>query len=94
MTSKFASGRNAIGICDICGFRFKLRELREVIVKARRTNILACNECKDEDHPQLRLGEFPINDPQALRNPRPDPALAASREIPDNGQSIEDLYTP
>jgi hypothetical protein len=31
---------------------------------------------------QNRLGEFPVEDPQALRNPRPDSAeLVASRDI-------------
>ena len=94
MSSQFASGRNAIAICDVCGFRFKLRQLQEVIVKGRRTNVLACPECVDPDHPQLMLGTTPVHDPQALRNPRPDPALEASRQIPDNGKSIEDIFVP
>jgi hypothetical protein len=29
-----------------------------------------------------------------VRNPRPDPSDAASRIIPDNGKSLEDLYFP
>jgi hypothetical protein len=53
-----------------------------------------CPECFDKDHPQNWQGRFPINDPQALRNPRPDPSLDASREIPDNGESIEDIFVP
>ena len=38
----------------------------------------------DQDHPQLRLGELPVVDPMALRNPRPDPSftdVSESRNI-------------
>ena len=72
MTNRFASGQNAISECDVCGFRYKLRSLRALIIKGKNTNILACQECWDPDHPQLHLGEFPVSDPQAIRNPRPD----------------------
>jgi hypothetical protein len=70
--ARFASGRNALGICDVCGWQYKLRELRDLIVKGRNSNIMACPECWNPDHPQLSLGEFPVDDPQAIRNPRPD----------------------
>jgi hypothetical protein len=70
--NRFASTKIAIAECDVCGFRYKLRELRNVIVKGRDTNVKACHECWDPDHPQLKLGEFPVDDPQAIRNPRPD----------------------
>lgn len=72
MGTRFASDRIAIAECDICGFRYKLRELRNLIVKGRDTNVKACRECWSPDHPQLHLGEFPVYDPQAIRNPRPD----------------------
>jgi hypothetical protein len=58
------------------------------------TNTLVCSTCYDPDHPQNFQGLVPVHDPQAIRNPRPDPSLEASRQIPDNGQSIEDLYFP
>lgn len=74
MGNRFASGRKSLAVCDVCGFTFKLRELRNVITKGRDTNVKACPECWDPDHPQLHLGEFPVDDPQALRNPRPDNA--------------------
>lgn len=78
----FASSKKALGICDICGFTYKLRRLRDIIRKGINTNLKACPECWSPDHPQLKLGEFPINDPQALRDPRPDSAeLEASRNI-------------
>ena len=82
MATRFASGKKANALCDVCGFPYKLRELRNLIVKGRDTNVKACPECWDPDHPQLHLGEFPVHDPQALRNPRPDFAeLATSRAL-------------
>lgn len=72
MGNRFASGKTALSECDICGFRYKLRELRSLVVKTRTTNILACPECWNPDQPQLQLGMYPVEDPQALRNPRPD----------------------
>lgn len=82
MGRMYASGKNTPGLCDVCGFRYKLRELRHVFVKGRRTETRACPECWDKDHPQLRLGEFPVYDPQAIRNPRSDRGeLAAVRAI-------------
>jgi hypothetical protein len=67
-----ASGHNAKGVCDVCGFTYRLRELKNVIIKGRQTNIKACSECWDLDHPQLKLGEVLVRDPQSLRDPRPD----------------------
>lgn len=86
MASQFASSKKAIAYCDICGWEYKLKELRSLIVKNRDTNVKACPECWNEDQPQLRLGEFPVNDPQALRDPRPDTSLGeagdySSRDI-------------
>jgi hypothetical protein len=72
MPNKFASGKYAIAQCDRCGFRFKLKQLRQLVVKTKKVNILVCGECWEEDHPQLQLGMYPVNDPQAVRNPRTD----------------------
>jgi hypothetical protein len=72
MATQFASNRKALGVCDVCGFTYRLRELRNLIEKGRDTNLKACRECWSPDHPQLKLGEFPVHDPQALRDPRPD----------------------
>lgn len=72
MPTKFASGKKAIAECDVCGQRYKLKQLKKIIIKTKITNILACPECWSPDHPQLKLGMYPVNDPQALRNPRPD----------------------
>jgi len=78
MATRFASGKKALGVCDICGFTYKLRELKNLIVKSRDTNLKACLECWNPDQPQLKLGSFPVDDPQALRNPRPDSNQYAS----------------
>lgn len=72
MGNKFASGKNAISECDRCGFRFKLKQLKRLIIKTKNVNILVCPECWEPDQPQLQLGMYPVDDPQALRNPRPD----------------------
>lgn len=78
----FASAKRAIAECDVCGFQYKLKELRNLIVKGRDTNVKACPECWNPGQPQLRLGEFPVNDPQAIRDPRPDFAsLGSSRDL-------------
>lgn len=80
MPNKFSSGKNSIAECDICGFRYKLSQLRKLTIKTKQVNIKACNECWNEDHPQLLLGMYEVNDPQAVREPRPDfPGYALSR---------------
>lgn len=78
MSSRFASGKKAIGLCDRCGFQFKLKELRTIVVKTKNVNLLVCSECWEPDHPQLLLGMYPVDDPQALRNPRPDTSYIQS----------------
>ena len=72
MSNRFASSKKAIAECDVCGFRYKLRELKKLVRKGIDTNIKACPECWNPDQPQLKLGETPVDDPQAIRDPRPD----------------------
>lgn len=72
MPNKFSSGKFAIAQCDRCGQRYKLKQLKKLTIKTKQTNILVCPTCWDPDHPQLKLGMFPVNDPQAVRNPRPE----------------------
>lgn len=81
MTAKYARGKLAFGFCDTCGQRYDLSELKIQIVAGRPTNIKNCSTCLDKDHPQYFLGRVPINDPQALMNPRPDTAQVESREL-------------
>jgi hypothetical protein len=72
MPTKYASAKNSIAQCDRCGFRFKLKQLKQLVIKTKNVNILVCPECWEPDQPQLSLGLYPVNDPQAVRNPRPD----------------------
>jgi hypothetical protein len=72
MPSKYASAKNSIAQCDRCGFRYKLTQLKRLVIKTKNVNILVCPECWEPDQPQLSLGLYPVNDPQAVRNPRPD----------------------
>lgn len=78
MANRFASGKWAIAQCDRCDQRFKLKVLKREIIKTKNYELLVCPECWDPDQPQLQLGMFPVDDPQGLRNPRPDRSYLAS----------------
>ena len=78
MENRFASGKWAIAQCDRCDQRFKLKQLRREIIKTKNYELLVCPECWDPDQPQLQLGMYPVDDPQGLRNPRPDRSYVAS----------------
>jgi len=78
MPNRFASGKYAIAECDRCAQRFKLKELRIQTVKTKPYKVKVCRECWDPDHPQLQLGMYPVDDPQAVREPRPDVSYLAS----------------
>jgi hypothetical protein len=93
MANKFASGKIALGVCDRCGQQFALKSLRPETLKGKLLNNRVCTSCWDADHPQLKLGEVPVNDPQALRNPRPDAGLAASRELTGSWDETLDKLT-
>lgn len=72
MSNRFASGKHAIAQCDRCDFRFPLKDLKSLVIKTKNINMLVCSSCWDPDQPQLQLGMYPVDDPQAIRNPRPD----------------------
>jgi len=78
MASKYSSGKNAIAECDRCGQRYKLTQLRKLVIKTKQVSIKVCPECWEPDQPQLQLGLYPVNDPQAVREPRPDTSYSAS----------------
>jgi hypothetical protein len=62
----FASDKNAYGISDRSGFRYRLRDMRK-----EWTGALVGVDEYEEKHPQLNPPRHRA-DPQALRNPRPD----------------------
>lgn len=94
MATAFAAGRKALGICDRCGQEFKLSALRSETVKGRPVNNLVCRRCYDVDHPQLMLGTFPVDDPQALRNPRPDSSYEVSGVAFPGSRDIQWGWSP
>jgi hypothetical protein len=78
MPSKYASGKYAIAECDRCAQRYMLKELRIQILKTKPYQVKVCKVCWDPDQPQLSLGLYPVNDPQAVREPRPDVSYLVS----------------
>jgi hypothetical protein len=64
--SKFASNKNAYGICDISGFRYKLKEMRMTW-----DGLMVGPDQFDPKHPQLDRRPVAV-DAQALKNARPD----------------------
>jgi len=69
---KYSSAKHSIAECDRCGQRYKLVQLKKLTIKTKLTNIKVCPECWEPDQPQLQLGMYPVYDPQAVRDPRPD----------------------
>ena len=99
MPNQFASGKWAISQCDRCNFRFKLKDLKTQTVKTKPYKIKVCKTCWDPDHPQLQLGMYPVNDPQAVREPRPDVSYLMSgtsglQELLTDSTSIEGIGYP
>ena len=78
MASKYSSGKFSIAECDRCGFRYKLKQLRKLTIKTKQVSIKVCQNCWEPDQPQLSLGLYPVNDPQAVREPRPDVSYTQS----------------
>jgi hypothetical protein len=72
MGNRFSSGKNSIAECDRCGFRYKLKELKKLTIKTKQVTIKVCPTCWEPDQPQLQLGMYPVQDPQAVREPRRD----------------------
>ena len=78
MGNRFASGKYSIAECDRCGQRYKLSQLKMEVIKTKLYQLKVCQECWDPDHPQLQLGMYPVDDPQAVRQPRPDITYVAA----------------
>ena len=64
----FASNKNAYGICDITGVRYKLKDM-----KMPWNGLLVGPDQWSPKHPQLDPKPKPA-DPQAIRNARPETA--------------------
>ena len=72
MAIKYSSGKYTLSACDRCAEWVRLSTLKKITLKDNRTNIKVCSRCWEPSHPQLRLGQYPVVDPQAVREPRPD----------------------
>jgi hypothetical protein len=99
MPNKFSSGKHAIAECDRCGQRYKLKELKKLTIKTKQVDIKVCPECWEPDQPQLQLGMYPVNDPQAVREPRPDVSYQVSGQsglqiVENNSNSVDAFGYP
>lgn len=77
----YAKAKYAFGFCDRTGFRYPLRDLVPEFRNGVKTGFLVGKDVVDPDQPQNFLGRVKINDPQSLRNPRPDTSQTESREL-------------
>jgi len=81
-----ASNKRALGVCDQCGFAFKLRTL-----KRSSYGTLVCYTCFDgafdlQNHPQNKTPD--VTDDENLKDPRPE------RIEPPTGPSIISIGFP
>lgn len=84
----YASGKDAWGISDRSGRRYRLREM-----VVEWTGAKVGPDEFDPKHPQL----FPPKaspDPQALRNPRPETGLASQRALQWGWNPVGFNYLP
>jgi hypothetical protein len=77
----YAKAKYAYGFCDKTGFRYPLKDLVPEYNNGVKTGFLVGRDVVDPDQPQNFLGRIKINDPQSLRNPRPDTSLIESRAL-------------
>tara|TARA_R100001594_G_scaffold115686_2_gene150581 strand:+ start:12582 stop:12947 length:366 start_codon:yes stop_codon:yes gene_type:complete len=85
MATRFASSKNAFGFCDRTGFRYPLKDLVYEVRNGVKTGLRVGKDVVDPDHPQNRQGKYPVDDPQALRDPRPDTSFGASGDNSSRG---------
>ena len=77
----YAKAKYAFGFCDKTGFKYPLKDLVPEYNNGVKTGFLVGRDVVDPDQPQNFLGRLKINDPQSLRNPRPDTSLVESRAL-------------
>jgi len=77
----YAKAKYAYGFCDKTGFRYPLKDLVPEYNNGVKTGFLVGRDVADPDQPQNFLGRVKINDPQSLRDPRPDTSLIESRAL-------------
>jgi hypothetical protein len=69
--------------------------MRQLVINLLPTSIRVCDECWEPDQPQLQLGRVQADDPQALRNARPDTTYyAPGNEGADGSRQIQWGWNP
>jgi hypothetical protein len=69
------------GLCDRCGLRYPLHELRVEWVLDKQTRLKTCPSCHDESHPQLDTRKVETSDRQDVPDARPDRGQVTSRKL-------------
>ena len=77
----YAQGKKALGICDRCGFTYKLKELKYEVENKTRNGLRVCPECFDPDQPQFDVNRISTIDPQTLYDARVDTGEEASSRL-------------
>ena len=67
-----AVGKHAFGICDRTGFRYPVKELVFEFSNGKRTGLRVGKDVADKDHPQNFVGRIKTDDPQSIKDARPD----------------------
>lgn len=89
----YASGKYAIGLCDLCGHRYKLSKLKAIVNNGVATSHKACPSCWSPDHPQNFVHRVRTTDYFALRDPRPETAYAEIRNIHWGWNPVYSVYS-
>lgn len=70
------------GLCDRCGQRYHLKDLKEEFLLGRPTGVVVCKQCHDESHPQLDTRNVRTSDKQTVPDAQSDAGeLAESRRL-------------
>ncbi len=60
------------GICDRCGLRYRLMQLKPLEEMGVPFDMLVCPDCWEASHPQDDTRNVRTDDKQQVDNPRPD----------------------
>ncbi len=74
-------GKPVGGMCDRCGQRYALKELKTEYKQGRPTDLLVCPICWDEEHDQEPIRWPTPNDKQSIENPRPEKNIDEGRSM-------------
>lgn len=90
MSKQFAQGKQSVAFCDRCDRKIKYLDLKKDVYDKKPTGLLVCSECQDKDHEQLRIKDIRVQDPQNLKDPRPD--KTPYEPVPSGDQDALDAF--